>query len=294
MPCYHSWPLRRPGQRTILVPCGQCVGCRLERSRQWAMRCVHEAQLHKENCFITLTYRDDALREKYLHSYHKRTGSPVYAGTLYKRDFQDFIRRLRRFMGSERIAYFHAGEYGDEYRRPHYHALIFGMDWLDRLPYKTLFTSAALERLWGHGFCTTGALTFESAAYCARYIMKKVTGDLAARHYERTCLETGEIRGLLPEYITMSLKPAIGLEWFNQFREDVYPSDEVICRGVSTRPPRFYDKQLKRLDPEGYAAIKAAREARANEHHGDNTTARLRVREVVRLAQISTLKREVE
>lgn len=301
MPCYHPWPLRRPGERSILVSCGQCVGCRLERSRQWAVRCVHEAQLHKENCFITLTYRGEELVEKYLHSYHKRTGFPVFAGTLYKRHFQDFIRRLRRFMGSERIAYFHSGEYGDEYRRPHYHALIFGMDWPDKVPHKSaagnsgrLFTSAALERLWGHGFCTTGALTFESAAYCARYIMKKITGDLAVSHYERVCIETGEIRGLLPEYCTMSLKPAIGLEWFNKFREDVYPSDEVIVRGKACNPPRFYDKVLKREDGESYDAVKAARQEQGNKRHVDSTHARLQVRETVRLAQVSSLKRELE
>lgn len=301
MPCFHPWPLRRPGERPIVVSCGQCVGCRLERSRQWAMRCVHESQLHKENCFITLTYRDDALVERYLFGHHKRTGLPVYAGTLYKRHFQDFIRRLRRFMGSERIAYFHCGEYGEEYRRPHYHALIFGMDWPDKLPHKSgagnsgrLFTSAALERLWGQGFCTTGALTFQSAAYCSRYIMKKITGDLAESHYERVCLETGEIRGLLPEYITMSLKPAIGLEWFNKFREDVYPADEVICQGRATKPPRFYDKVLRRENPEVYDAIKAGRQDCANEHHGDETHARLRVREAVRLAQLTSLKRELE
>lgn len=284
MPCYHLWPLRRPGQRTIQVPCGQCVGCRLERSRQWAVRCVQEAQLHEENCFLTLTYSDKNIPE---------------GGTLVKKHFQDFMKRLRRFMGKERISYFHCGEYGEKSRRPHYHALIFGMDFPDKKLYKDthagpLYVSAALERLWGWGFCTIGALTFESAAYCARYIMKKVTGDLAKSHYERVDPETGEITQLVPEYITMSLNPAIGKEWFKTFKGDVFPSDRVVVRGREMRPPRYYDKELKRDDEEAHADIKKRREAEASKHHGNNTRKRLRVREIVKLAQISNLKRSLE
>jgi len=267
-----------------MVPCGQCVGCRLERSRQWAVRCVQEAQLHEENCFITLTYSDKNL--------------PA-GGTLVKKHFQDFMKRLRRFMDGERISFFHCGEYGEKSRRPHYHALIFGMDWPDKQVYKRsprgdVYTSKALERLWGWGFCTTGALTFESAAYCARYVMKKVTGDLARAHYERVDPETGEITQLVPEYVTMSLKPAIGLEWLRRFEGDVYPSDEVVVRGRAMRPPRFYDKKLKRKNREVYELIKKRRELEALQHRANNTKERLRVRETVKLAQISNLKRELE
>lgn len=265
-----------------MVPCGQCVGCRLERSRQWAVRCVQEAQMHEENCFLTLTYSDKNLPQ---------------GGSLVKKHFQDFIKRLRRFMVKEKISYFHCGEYGDKGCRPHYHALIFGMDFPDKKLYKKthdgspLYVSAALERLWGWGFCTIGAVTFESAAYTARYIMKKVTGDLAKAHYERIDPQTGEVLHLVPEYITMSLNPAIGKEWFRTFKGEVFPADEVIMRGRAMRPPRFYDKQFERDDPEGYAITKRAREVEANKHHGNNTKARLRVRETVKLAQISKLKR---
>lgn len=271
--------------RTIQVPCGQCVGCRLERSRQWAVRCVQEAQLHDENCFLTLTYSDKNL---------------PHGGTLVKKHFQDFMKRLRRFMGKEKISYFHCGEYGGKTRRPHYHALIFGMDFPDKKLYKNgfdgspLYASKTLERLWGWGFCTIGAVTFESAAYTARYIMKKVTGDLAAKHYQVVDQETGEIHDLLPEYITMSLNPAIGKEWFNRFRGEVFPNDEVVMRGREMRPPRFYDKQLRKLDPEGYDEIKKLREAKASKYAKNNTKARLRVRETVKLAQISNLKRSLD
>lgn len=180
------------------LPCGQCVGCRLERSRQWAMRCLHESQLHKANCFVTLTYSDEFL--------------PLDGG-LSKRHFQLFIKRLRRAYPNEVIRYFHCGEYGGKTFRPHYHAIIFGLDFDDKILFSDgsnpVFTSDKLESIWGLGFCTLGAVTFESAAYVARYVMKKVTGHMAEKHYERVSTETGEIYQLQPEYITMSLKPAI-------------------------------------------------------------------------------------
>ena len=67
----------------IQVPCGQCAGRRLDQSKQWALRCVHEAQVHDENCFITLTYNNENLPKD---------------GSLNKRDFQLFMKRLIKEM----------------------------------------------------------------------------------------------------------------------------------------------------------------------------------------------------
>ena len=170
------------------VACGQCVGCRLERSRQWAIRCVHESQMHEQNCFITLTYSDEFLPEN---------------GSLQLKHFQDFMKRLRFHVGGG-IRFFHCGEYGEENGRPHHHAIIFNHDFADKKVWKTnngvvLYRSKILEELWPYGFATVGCVSFESAAYVARYITKKVNGDMADSHY----------LGREPEYITMSRRPGV-------------------------------------------------------------------------------------
>lgn len=269
----------------VSIRCGRCIGCRLEHSRQWAIRCVHEAQLHEDNAFITLTYAPENI---------------PYGGTLVKRDFQTFAKRLRKKIAPRRVSYFHCGEYGGQKRRPHYHALLFGFDFPDKTLFKksadgsSIFTSEFLQQLWPAGFCTTGAITFESAAYVARYVMKKITGHAATSHYQSIDPETGEVHDLLPEYTTMSLKPAIGKGWYARFKGDIYPWDQAVIRGKVMKPPKYYDRLLELEDPVARAAIKTRREEEALSRLGDSTTARLKVREEVKLAQIQNLRRGLE
>lgn len=254
------------------VPCGQCIGCRLERSRQWALRCLHEAELYERNCFVTLTYSDVFI--------------PPF-GSLVFRHFQLFLKRLRKRFSSERIRFFHCGEYGDENQRPHYHALFFNFDFPDKVLHAVqrdghrLFTSQILEEVWGMGFCVIGSVSFESAAYVARYCVKKVTGSAAAGHYGARA----------PEYATMSRRPGIGGDWYAEFSGDVYPSDFVVRDGLPMRPPKAYDRYLERDDPELMRRVRAARVREALQHVENNTPERLRVREEVKLAQVSRLKR---
>lgn len=286
------------------VPCGQCVGCRLERSRQWATRIMHEAQMHQRNCFITLTYTDEHI--------------PTHASLRYE-DFREFMRKLRRALcdcgrdyskskrgrrvcrdASHRVRYFHCGEYGDRTQRPHYHAAIFGHDFKQGSSlYKTtsygdsLWTSELLTANWDKGYHTVGNLTFESAAYVARYIMKKVTGDSAHRFYNDIDYATGEVTAeRKPEYITMSRRPGIGSTWFDRFAGDVYPSDEVITRGQSCRPPKFYDRRLERINPSLLEEIKERRKAQAKPW--DNTPDRRAVKEAVMKARLREHHRGVE
>lgn len=303
MPCYHplkgyrSRKTTENGKRKIVftptegyvdlpvsVPCGQCIGCRLERSRQWAIRCVHEASLHDENCFITLTYND-----KYL---------PEDKG-LNKKHFQDFMKRFRKRYPGRRIRYFHCGEYGEKNRRPHYHACIFGFDfwdkelWSEREGVK-LYISQSLQTLWPFGFSTIGSVTFESAAYVARYIMKKVTGDQAEEHYKTINESTGEITSVIPEYTTMSRRPGIAGDWFEQYKTDVYPSDFVVIRGKKMKPPKFYDNRYEVEDPNAFEKLKMKRKKLANKRADDNTPERLAVKEKCKLSQIKSLKRPIE
>lgn len=260
----------------IQLPCGQCIGCRLERSRQWATRCMHEAQLYDENAFLTLTYNDEYLPSN---------------GSISKPEMQKFIKRLRKSISPRKIRYVYCGEYGEQNSRPHYHALIFGYDFSkDRQPHSKnadgsfLYTSAHLERLWPFGHALIGAVTFESAAYVARYCLKKITGKGASSAYERIDPVTGEIFDIEPEFFSMSLKPGIGLGWLDKFKTDVYPHDEVIVRGHRTRPPRAYDKQLSE---EELSPIKKARLKNARKYKSNNTPARLKVREQIQNARVN-------
>jgi len=263
------------------LPCGRCIGCRLERSRQWALRCVHEASLYEDNCYITLTYDDEHLPSD---------------GSLNLKHFQDFMKRLRFKYSDVRIRFFHAGEYGGKHRRPHYHALLFNFDFADKKLFKIvnglrLYTSDVLAALWQFGFCSVGTLTFQSAAYVARYIMKKVTGDLADEHYVGCNEVTGELVQLVPEYTTMSRGGkdghGIGYDWFQKFHGDVFPSDEVVLREVTLRPPRYYDCLYETGYPDLFAEVKSQRCFSSK----DCTPARLRVREYCKLVQMDRFHR---
>lgn len=301
MPCYHplkgyrSRTVNPSGKRSLTfspqdgfldlpveVQCGQCIGCRLERSRQWAVRCMHEASLHGDNAFITLTYADEHL--------------PI-AGSLDKKAFPKFMKRLRRKIGEEKVRYFHCGEYGDTTQRPHYHACLFGYDFTDKRRWSVrnglpVWRSDTLEDLWKFGNSEIGTVTFESAAYVARYIMKKVTGRPAEEHYRIVDEATGEVFDRIPEYTTMSRRPGIGKKWFDKYHDEVYPSDQVIVRGRAMKPPRYYDGLYEILNERGAARITAARQAARDTE--EETPERLQVREVCAQARLDTFsKREV-
>jgi len=261
------------------VPCGQCMGCRLERSRQWAMRCMHEASLYAESCFVTLTYDDDHLPDD---------------GGVHPHHFVNLVKRLRHF---HEFRYFHCGEYGDESKRPHYHALFFGWCPDDLIHYSNgpsgekLYISPYLERMWKFGFVTVGDVTFASAAYVARYATKKITGPKAIDHYLSCNSITGEIHQIRPEYVTMSRRPGIGKGWYDKFGAETYRDDSVIVNEREVQPPKFYDRLLEGEDPEALKAIKAARIEAARKWAANNTAERLAVRETIQKAKAKLLKR---
>jgi hypothetical protein len=298
MPCYHPIQAYRSRVRTkngklgivfsknegysdlpVTIPCGGCIGCRLERSRQWAVRCMHEASLYDDNCFITLTYDDDNL--------------PV-DGSLNKTHFQKFMKRLRKRSPGKTIRYYHCGEYGEENSRPHYHACLFNYDFPDKVQWKKgLFVSEKLAEVWPYGFSTIGHVTFESAAYVARYVMKKVTGKAAEDHYESVNAYSGEIYKIQPEYTTMSRRPGIGKGWYDQFKEETYNSDSVIVNSREVKPPKYYDSLYELENTKKFEIIKKTRKQKAIKYSENNTQERLIVREKVKKAQLDKLKRVV-
>lgn len=223
--------------RAIEVPCGQCRSCRVSRARAWAIRCMHEARCHSENCFLTLTYAPEH----------------VPAG-LVVRDLQLFFKRLRYFSGAK-FRYFAVGEYGKKLSRPHYHALLFGFDFPDKEFFKgsglsRQYRSDLLDKSWQLGHALSGTVTTASAQYVAKYAVKRVTGKAAADHY----------RGRVPEFAVMSRRPGIGASWISQFGTSVFPRDFVVVPGGKrTAVPRYY---LDRQDVELRERVKAAREER--------------------------------
>lgn len=268
MPCYtplsgwYSKEFGRNGKRlitfsrdqafspfTLKLPCQQCTGCRLERVRQWAIRCMHEKQMH-ENCeFASLTYDPECLPAD---------------GSLSTRDVQLFWKRLRKRYG--RFRYFASGEYGPSTQRPHYHAVIFGISFPDKKFYKyndrgePLYVSAGLDDTWQNGLCVLGDVTFESACYVASYCVDKVTGDRADEHYLRVSPD-GVVSEVLPERGWMS--KGIGRGWFEKYRDQTYATDSVVMRGIEMRPPRYYDTLFEGIDPSHLERLKLKRRRKA-------------------------------
>lgn len=265
--------------------CGQCVGCRLEYSRQWAMRCHFEASIHKDNCFITLTYDQEHLPENY---------------GIHRRDVQLFFKKLRRKYhkgkDGEGIKYYYCGEYGEKTSRPHYHAIIFNHDWSDKELFSIrdnirLYTSSSLQKLWPKGFVTTGSCTFESSAYVARYVMKKHYGKDSNENYEWVNMETGQIYDRDKEFVGMS--NGIAEKWFQKYKNDVYPHDYVILRDKKMKPPKYFDNLYDIENPEKFQEIKAKRTDVSQIILDNNTPDRLKVREHIQKHKIEKLTRKL-
>lgn len=282
------------------VPCGQCSGCRLERSRINAIRCLHESQMHDSNSFITLTYDDD----------HLPSGA-----SLRKKHFQDFMKRLRFHVDKQfdkKIRFFGCGEYGENsdtsdlstLGRPHYHAIIFGFDFPDKVLVARSggfnhYDSEFLRSVWKKGHVDIGDVSFESAAYVARYCMKKITGkgDPARGipspedHYRRIDRITGEVTFIEPEVCLRSM--GIGKSWFDEFKNDL-SKGFITVNGHKVRPPRYYLDKYEEIDP----ANKLFLNGNAGSHYAgllddDLGVHRLKAMESCTTSRINKLKRNL-
>lgn len=252
----------------IAVPCGNCIKCRLRKAGEWTIRLEHEAKMHSCNSFLTLTIDDEHLAED--RSLDK---------SLHQKFIRSLRKRLRRDYDGKKIRYFICGEYGGQFGRPHYHAIIFGFDFPDRklLTYSNgmpLWTSELLDRCWPHGMATIGQVTADSCSYVSGYVVKKINGKkgkeidpvTGLKPYEHLDLESGEIYSRVPEYGNMSLKPGIGSTWFDKFETDVFPSDFVVRKGRPMAVPKYYDCLLERESESRFEEIKGRRERFALAH----------------------------
>lgn len=257
---------------SMSVPCGRCLGCRLDYSKMWTIRMVNEMHFHEQNCFLTLTYSPENLPKN---------------GTLVKKHLQDFIKRYRKHLSDtlpwsfqqdpkypndstattwqpHKIRFYACAEYGEKLSRPHYHILVFGHQFADKKYYRTingntLYTSPTLEKLWKYGFSSIGEATMQSAAYVSRYVTKKVSGAQADKYYMSAPDKWGEQHKILGEFSTQSLKPGIGEQFYRKYKNDIYPSDEIIHDGKYFPVPTYYDVLLERDDPQLFAQVKKNR-----------------------------------
>lgn len=265
------------------VPCGKCIGCDLTRRRDWTIRMAHEAQMHLWAWFLTLTYSNEFL--------------PDWA-SLRMTDGPEFVQALRRKRKGDNIRYFCAGEYGEQFLRPHLHMAIFGLRLDDVMTSGSsrmgnALASGFLTEMWGKGHVGLSAFTPANAAYIAGYVRKKGTKQEQEELYTRWDSLSGEIVLVDREKATMSKRPAIGRTWLEKYFRDVYPSGKVVHNGYELPPPRYYDLWLAENHPEMWAEVKAKREEDAwkQEQLGEHTPERLKTREAVATARAGLRKR---
>lgn len=257
--------------RPVVLPCGKCFGCRLERARQWAVRLTHESQLHGDNCFLTMTYDDDHIPKDY---------------GLDKRHAQLFVKRLRQYAWRKwkrRIKFYLCGEYGDKFDRPHYHMILFNLDFVDKKRWKKergywLYISETLDKLWKLGHCQIGDVSFKSCLYVAGYVIDKLDGEKYEDAYVYIDKENN-IYDREREFALQSLRPAIGKDWYEENYLDVYAHDRVISNGHAAKPPRYYDKLAQEDPNSGFDDVHRRRLMRAAGFGEDGTRERLVARE---------------
>lgn len=288
--------------RPMTVACGRCIGCRMDKSREWATRIAHEASLHDDNCFLTLTYNDENLPEDY---------------SVSIRALQLFMKRLRKLISPRKVRFFACGEYGDHNGRPHYHLILFGFNFEDRFPWRksasgiVCYRSETLDKLWSIdgvpiGHAEIGTVTKESGGYVARYVIKKVGGALAADHYQRIHAVTGELCWVHPEFMCCSTNPGIGASFIDKYAKDAFPSGFLVHQGQKNPVPRYYKRRVAAgIESHGqHSGVSQAemdqtrrkqiKVRQTEEFKKNNTAERLATREECLNLKVKQLKRDYE
>lgn len=261
----------------ILIPCGKCIGCRLDYSRKWADRMMLELETNRKAVFLTLTYNTDALLGKdifgkdreVLVSEFYNDGTPKYA-TLSKRDAQLFMKRLRKEFGNVSVRFYLAGEYGDKNYRPHLHCILFGID-IDSIgdcvlhgynglnqPY---YISKRMYKVWRNGNVLVCPVSWNTCAYVSRYVTKKINGMLFDEKYA--------FRNVIQEFALMSRNPGLGYDYLRLHPNCLdYSSINLTTSegGKKIEIPQYYLRIINNeneknglYDPDKYANIKETR-----------------------------------
>lgn len=228
----------------ILLPCGRCSSCRVNKSREWAVRCVCEAKSHENNYFLTLTIDDDHLKDSCGNIGVKNL---MFAPTACMDDLTAFVKRLRAdqdYHHDNRLKWFGCTEYGDSSNRPHGHMILFGPILDDLKPWTKsgsnwLYRSEYLESKWKQGNILVGEMTAESAQYVAKYC-SKVTDE-----YKKSCEELGvEVPKL-----RMSRNPGIGIEYLKHHRLQILNDNGIYIHGKLVPIPEYW-KEMYMMEEE--------------------------------------------
>lgn len=296
----------------IPLPCGNCQSCRLAKAKHWAFRCVCETQMHQQSHLLTLTYSPEHLPRDL---------------SLDKSHWQKFIRAVRdKYRDTNpRIRFFMCGEYGDAVyennyiARPHYHALIFNFDFPDKEYLYThrsgdkIFDSESCKKLWGKGSIEIGSINEKSAAYVARYCLKKINGtqNLKTKDpatgllpYERWNPFTTEKNMVIPEFTQMSLRPGIGADWYHKFKKSIYPSGQRYLghfagfpgdpkKNMFSKTPPYFDKLLEKERPDMMEFISDKRKQFAIDHAENFTPDRLRSKAIIVQQRVQQYQRKL-
>lgn len=210
--------------------------------------------MYEHNAFVTLTYSEKYLPEK----------GKLEHGALaqFMRDLRE--KQIQNQNPFEGVRSFGCGEYGEHHSRPHYHICLFNCNFTDKeLHTKNrdmpLYTSQILSEIWPWGHATIGELTFESAAYVARYVTKKLSGP-KKKEYEKYDKKTGECWTMPEEKaLAISRMPGLGRPWWEKHGQYTRDHDRVIVNGIKMKVPKYYDKLNEKYYPEQYTEIKKRR-----------------------------------
>lgn len=263
-----------------IVPCSQCLSCRIARSKEWAVRIMLEASLYPHNYFVTLTYNEESIpRGNFLYSDGRLEENQ---SNLCKSDVQLFLKRLlercRQKYKHVGIRRFVCGEYGSVSDRAHYHLILFNMPDLTpelRLLRQRdgvkLYTSASIDAAWRNkngaslGIHSVGEVTYQSAAYCARYCVKKLTEPTKiTRELAERIVDYDGIGIRQPEFIMPSRAPGIARPFYDLHRDEIYAFDKLVFKvrensSVMQKPPKYFDYLYDLDDPDGMDDIKLSR-----------------------------------
>lgn len=217
----------------------------MAHARDWGTRAGLELQEHPNSMFLTLTYASEHL--------------PEYQ-TLDVRTLQLFMKRLRKhvsYVHDTKLRFLASGEYGGRTGRPHYHALIYGYSFDDLLPFtksgaNVLYLSEKLSQLWPYGRAYVAPVSQNAprvGSYIAGYSLKKLQNE--ETRVDLIDHETGEVLSTnrRSEFITMSRRPGIGMNWVDTYATDLEKGFVTIDGQIRRIPKAFY-RYLKKANPD--------------------------------------------
>lgn len=266
----------------IYLPCRKCAGCRSDNSKMWMVRAVNELKLHKDNCFITLTYADDSPIVK---------DDPLCLASLRYRHFQNFMKRLRKRFNSPKLKYLMCGEYGPKNGRAHFHCILFNFDFPDKKLHHLdknfrHYYSQSLQELWStydkkekifipHGFVDLANCDIDCCAYVSQYVLKKLDIDEPPVFVDSYVDDDNVVHNIpladrCPPMIRSSRNPSIGLEWYKKFGSSAVENGFIRIGERKLKTPDYYFKKFEVDNPEKFEIIKAKRDEKMKQYYKDN------------------------